>query len=167
MRWKKKGEAEASFLSVRTVAFIFGVIVALVVLGIFIKLLSATDLGRKCGNAADFQAVAQAAQSLEAGKEVVDVFFSNSDCALVSFNDQQYQNLEVTSRSPQVVGGPRLCLCRMDGAQCEVYKQCYRFAKIEKINERQFSSQELGENMFLRLKVVEKTLTIEPIKSAV
>ena len=165
--WKKKGEAEASFLSVRTVAFIFAAIVALVMLGIFIKFLTASDFAKKCGNAADFQAVVKAVQSLEAGKQVADVFFSNSDCMLVSFNDQQYQNTLATSRSPQTVGGPRLCLCRMEGSQCEVYKQCYKFTNIEKINARQFSSQDLGKNIFLRFKVAEKVLTIEKIENKV
>lgn len=163
----KRGEEASSFSLVELVLLIFGVLSLLLILGVafggreFIVLL----LGGQqvhCGNAADFQAVTKALSTLEEGKSVPAVFFSNSDCYVVSFNDQQYATREVSSMSQKTVGGPRVCLCKMESeGVCTVYKDCYRFSKVRTINQAQFYSRKFGENIFLQFTLKNDALAID------
>lgn len=93
-------------------------------------------------------------------------FFSRADplieddCNLVSFSFSQGIN-EVLYDGIQPKGA-NLCLCKIEDNLCDKY-DCYNFKKFDQINTKQFSTEELENNMVLQFTKNGRTLLIEAL----
>ena len=126
---------------------IVGAFITLALFSFLVKILPLLT-SPKCQNAADFDQVSLLLGNIDANKITnQEIFFNNNNCKLVSFSKQQNYNL-IPEPSKKPNTNTYLCLCNIDGGICKPYN-CKGLTAISQINQEQFSTEDLGDYLFL------------------
>lgn len=105
-------------------------------------------------------------KSLEKDETSGEILFFNDNCNVVSFSmSQGINSIPYPGVQPRA---PSLCLCYVDRSiisgdvTCEPHS-CYTFSKFDRINDKQFSTEDLDDYVYLRFIKDGRTLRVEAV----